>query len=200
MGNELQVMRLNIVICDDEKAIREQIFPETVIKLNKGELVIQGVIEKLNKLCKSLISSTELNRKTILYYSRNGFYRTSLIRYYLCEYEFALMKKSKSNIDKMNRWEIYEKGYNSIEHIYPENSHCRYWIDLFKEYNSKQKNALKNSFGNFVVTSSEKNGKLGNKPFPEKKSNKQNTVGSLCVGCFSLGYAMGRNDNHKTQK
>ncbi len=25
MGNELQVMRLNIAICDDEKAIREQI-------------------------------------------------------------------------------------------------------------------------------------------------------------------------------
>lgn len=152
-------------------------FPETVIKLNKGELVIQGVIDKLNKLYESLISSAELNRKTILYYSRNGFYRTSWIRYYLCEYEFALMKKSKSNIDKLNRWEIYEKGYNSIEHIYPENSHCRYWIDLFKEYNFKQKNALKNSLGNFVVISSEKNGKLGNKPFPEKKSNKQNTVG-----------------------
>ena len=48
-------------------------FPETVIKLNKGELVIQGVIEKLNKLYESLISSAELNRKTILYYSKNGF-------------------------------------------------------------------------------------------------------------------------------
>ncbi len=23
---------------------------------------------------------------------------------------------------------------------------------------------------------------------------------SLCIGCFSLGYAIGRNDNHKTQK
>ncbi len=23
---------------------------------------------------------------------------------------------------------------------------------------------------------------------------------SLCVGCFSLGYAVGRNDNYKTQK
>ncbi len=23
---------------------------------------------------------------------------------------------------------------------------------------------------------------------------------SLCVGCFGLGYAIGRNDNHKTQK
>lgn len=23
---------------------------------------------------------------------------------------------------------------------------------------------------------------------------------SLCVGCFSLGFVIGRNDNHKTQK
>ena len=51
------------------------------------------------------------------------------------------------------------------------------WIELFREYTSKQKNALKNSLGNFVAISSEKNGKLGNKSFPEKKSNTQNPVG-----------------------
>lgn len=152
-------------------------FSEAVIKLNKGEWVIQGIIDKLKKIYESLLNSAEINRKTLLYYSRNGFYRTSWIRYFLCEYEFSLMKKSKTNIYKLNRNEIYERGYNSIEHIYPENSHCRYWIDLFKEYIPKQKNALKNSLGNFVAISSEKNGKLGNKPFPEKKSNKQNPVG-----------------------
>ena len=118
-----------------------------------------------------------MNKKTVLYYSKNGFYRTSWLRYFLCEYEYSLMKKSKTNINKLNRWEIYERGYNSIEHIYPENSHNKYWIELFREYTSKQKNALKNSLGNFVAISSEKNGKLGNKSFPEKKSNTQNPVG-----------------------
>lgn len=161
----------------DETDIKLLNFSEVVIKLNKGEWVIQGVIDKLKKLYEVIINSTELNRKTVLCYSKNGFYHTSWIRYYLYEYEFSLMKKSKSNIDKLNRWEVYEKGYNSIEHIYPENSHCKYWIDLFKEYNPKQKNALKNSLGNLVAISTEKNGKLGNKSFPEKKSNKQNPVG-----------------------
>ncbi len=150
---------------------------ETVIKLNKGELVITGVIDKLKKLYEALINSTELNKRTVLYYCKNGFYQTNWIRYFLCEYEFSLKKKSKTNIEKLNRWEIYERGYGSIEHIYPVNSHCIYWINLFKDYNSKQKNALKNSLGNFVAISSEKNGKLGNKPFPEKKTNKQNPVG-----------------------
>ena len=50
-----------------------------------------------------------------------------------------------------------------------------YTIDQDKDY--EQKNALKNSLGNFVAISSEKNGKLGNKSFPEKKSNTQNPVG-----------------------
>ena len=152
-------------------------FAEAVVKLNKGEWVIQGIIDKLKKLYESLVNSTELNKKTVLYYSKNGFYRTSWLRYFLCEYEYSLMKKSKTNINKLNRWEIYERGYNSIEHIYPENSHNKYWIELFREYTSKQKNALKNSLGNFVAISSEKNGKLGNKSFPEKKSNTQNPVG-----------------------
>ena len=152
-------------------------FAEAVVKLNKGEWVIQGIIDKLKKLYESLVNSTELNKKTVFYYSKNGFYRTSWLRYFLCEYEYSLMKKSKTNINKLNRWEIYERGYNSIEHIYPENSHNKYWIELFREYTSKQKNALKNSLGNFVAISSEKNGKLGNKSFPEKKSNTQNPVG-----------------------
>ena len=152
-------------------------FAEAVVKLNKGEWVIQGIIDKLKKLYDLLVNSVELNKKIILYYSKNGFYRTSWLRYFLCEYEYSLMKKSKTNIIKFNRWKLYESGYNSIEHIYPENSHNKYWIELFKEYNSKQKYALKNSLGNFVVISSEKNGKLGNKSFPEKKSNTQNPVG-----------------------
>lgn len=114
-------------------------FAEAVVKLNKGEWVIQGIIDKLKKLYESLVNSTELNKKTVLYYSKNGFYRTSWLRYFLCEYEYSLMKKSKTNINKLNRWEIYERGYNSIEHIYPENSHNKYWIELFREYTSKQK-------------------------------------------------------------
>lgn len=152
-------------------------FSDIIIKLNKKELNLKQIISKLEILYKSMINSEELNKKIILYYAKNGFYKTSWLRYFLYEYEFALKKKSKSNIEKLNSWDIYERGYNSIEHIYPINSFHKYWITLFKEYNSKQQDALKNSLGNFVVISQEKNGKLGNKAFSEKKSNAQNSIG-----------------------
>lgn len=150
---------------------------EAVIKLNKGDMVINGVIDKLEKTYKAIVDNSEISKRTIEYYSKNGFYQTNWLRYFLYEYEVNLMKKSRSNIEKLNRWDYYKKGYNSIEHIYPENSHYQYWIDMFKEYDSKKKMILKNSLGNFVAISTEKNGKLGNKPFPEKKSNKENPVG-----------------------
>lgn len=161
----------------DELDITVPSFSDIVIKLSKCELSIEGVITKLEKIYQALIDSNELNAKSIRYYGKNGFYEANWLRYFLCEYELNLMKKSKSHIEKLNRWEIYEKAYNSIEHIYPKNSNYKYWVEMFKEYTTKQKNSLKNSLSNFVVISSEKNSKLGNKSFNEKKSNSQNTLG-----------------------
>lgn len=152
-------------------------FSEIVIKLNKGDMVMNGVIDKLDKVYIALVTSAEVNKRTTQYYSRNGFYRTAWLRYFLCEYEQSLMRKSKAQISKLNIATVFERGYNSIEHIYPENSHYQYWLNLFKVYSTKQRNALKNSLGNFVAISIEKNSKLGNLPFSEKKSNSHNTVG-----------------------
>ena len=147
---------------------------ELVKKLNKGDLVINGVIEKLEKLYTSMISNGEVAKRTMEYYGKNGFYRTGWLKYFLYEYEVSLMKKSRSNIEKLNRWDYYNRrAYNSIEHIYPENSHYQYWINMFKCFDSKKKNSLKNSLGNFVAISIEKNSKLGNKPFPEKNQIKR---------------------------
>lgn len=162
----------------DEVDIKCIDLADLVIKLNRGDMVINGVIDKIQKVYEQLISNIELSKSAIRFYGKNGFYnRTSWLRYFLCEYEYSLMKKSKNNIERLNRWEMYEKEYNSIEHIYPEKSHYAYWLDMFKEFDTKQKNVLKNSLGNFVAIASDKNGKLGNKPFPEKKSNKENPVG-----------------------
>ena len=161
----------------DDADIKWINWSEIVIKLNKGDMVINGVIEKLDKIYNAMITNYEVSKRTIMYYGKYGFYRANWIRYFLYEYELSLMKKSKSNIEKLNRWEFYEKGYNSIEHIYPLNSHYHYWTNMFKEFDSKKKSKLKDSLGNLVAISFEKNGKLGNKPFPEKKCNKENTVG-----------------------
>ncbi len=150
---------------------------DVVIKLNSGDVVINGVVEKLNKVYSQVVSSPEAIRRTIQYYNRVGFYGNSWLRYFLCEYEIKLMKTSKSAIAKLDREVLFGVGYNSIEHIYPENSHYKYWLDLYRHYTNKQRNSLKGSLGNFVVLSAPKNSKIGNIPFPDKKSNSQNSVG-----------------------
>lgn len=168
--DEIQIHEANISLLK---------LPDLVLKLNKNEIDIKIVIDKLTKICETLINSSDLKENVISYYGKNGFYRIrgSWLRYFLYEYEVSLMKKSKANIQKLNCWDLIERGLNSIEHIYPENSHSKYWIELFKSYNSKEKDSLKNSLGNFVITSAEKNSRLGNKSFPEKKENTQNPVG-----------------------
>lgn len=162
----------------EENDIKLIDFSDIVIKLNRGDIVVNGIIEKIQRAYELLISNSELAKNTISYYAKNGFYNRAIwLKYFLLEYEISLTKKSKSNITKQDLCGIEERGYNSIEHIYPENSHYSYWINLFGEFDTKQKNSLKNSLGNFVLISREKNSKLGNKPFPEKKSNKENPVG-----------------------
>lgn len=58
MGNELQVMRFNIAICDDEKAICEQI--NELIKKEK-----EGICTDLYKTGDSLLAAT---RSLTLYF------------------------------------------------------------------------------------------------------------------------------------
>jgi hypothetical protein len=152
-------------------------FQDIIIKLDKGDISITGIIEKLDKTVLSILNSAEINITFINYYSKHGFYHEEFLRYFLCEYEVALMKESKNNTEKLDRDVLFGNGYDSIEHIYPQNAHHRYWIDMFNNYTQKQKESLRNSIGNFVAISSNKNGKLANRPFPEKKGNNQNAMG-----------------------
>lgn len=152
-------------------------FEEIIIKLQNGELNINSFTERLNKSSAFFTSSAEINQKFIDYYRKHGFYQMDFLKYFLCEYEWDLMKQSKTMIVKLDRDIFFDNGYNSIEHIYPQNAHHQYWTQMFSKFNTKEKNSLRNSLGNFVVLSSPKNSKLSNKPFPEKKCNSQNTIG-----------------------
>lgn len=152
-------------------------YMDILSKLQTGDLTLTGVRERINKICEKIVSSGELNRKVIKYYSRNGFYSAEFLRYFLCEYEVALMKMSKNDSEKLNRDIMYAGNRDSIEHIYPQNARQKYWREMFQDFSQKQRDVLRDSLGNFVAISRAKNGKLGNKSFPEKKGNKQNTVG-----------------------
>ncbi len=150
---------------------------DMLIKLDKGDLTVVGISEKIDKITTDMVDNESINKNLIGFYKRNGFYNQSFVRYFLCEYEVSLMKASKTFIEKLNRDVYFNKGYNSIEHIYPQRARHDYWIELFKIYTQKQKTSLRNSLGNFVAVSEAKNGRLGNKPFPVKKNGNHNLVG-----------------------
>ncbi len=158
-------------------------FSEIIIKLDKGDITITGIIEKLTKVVNTILSSNDLNQKISSYYSRKGFYNEEFLKYFLCEYEIYLVKQSKNNFEKLDR-DVYFKTNNSVEHIYPQNAHSSYWINMFNAYSKKEKNQLRNSLGNLVCISGEKNSKLGNKPFPEKKGSVNSSIGYM-YGTYS---------------
>lgn len=148
---------------------------DTLKKLKKGDIIIDSIREKIDKMTNNLIAD-EVIKNLISYYGKSDFYNEDFIRYFLCEYELHLQHISKANISKLDRDIYFEKGYESIEHIYPQRARQTYWIEMFKEYTQKQKVALKGSLGNFVAVSQVKNSRLANLPFPEKKNGKNNHI------------------------
>lgn len=117
-----------------------------------------------------------------------GYYGWRSVRYFLFEYEISLQEKSRSDRTKIN-WvdfskEEYQSDYISVEHIYPQRARAQYWIDRFGHFAPNQKRMLRNSLGNLLALSTPKNSSLSNKPFPEKVSNPNSTVGYR-FGSFS---------------
>lgn len=173
----LFIMSVCTYECLTESDQVEVNFEEMVIKIENGDIKICDIQEKLDKTSNFITSSLEISKKLIDFYGKKGFYQSDFLKYFLCEYEVYLMKQSKTIIEKLNRDVLFSNGYNSIEHIYPQNAHHKYWTSMFDSYSTKEKNSLRNSLGNFVIVSLPKNSKLGNKPFNEKKCNYQNSMG-----------------------
>ncbi|WP_076925235.1 DUF262 domain-containing protein [Pseudoalteromonas sp. EB27] len=149
-----------------------------------------NILEAIKKI--SLATDDILNRKELLkiitdnFKGSRGFYSWDGVRYFLYEYEVSLREQSKTYSDKLS-WDVLksdERDYHTIEHIYPQNPRKKEWTSLYSMYTSKQKTLLKHSLGNLVPLSKPKNSSFSNKPFEEKKSNKNNTVGFI-YGCFS---------------
>ena len=93
----------------------------------------------------------------------------------------ALKEKDVYNIKPKNRTYLFERIENfqnneqvvieansdiTIEHIFPQNPDPKWKIELGSEYNLIKENYL-NTIGNLTLSGN--NGKLGNKPFLEKK-------------------------------
>ncbi|WP_252238837.1 DUF262 domain-containing protein [Clostridium sp. VAP51] len=151
-------------------------FEQIVLKLDDSETNLTKIIDRIEKVSNQIITTTD-SKKLIMHYSRCGFYQNHWLQYFLCEYEVSLMKQSKNKVSKLDRDLYFIHPYDSIEHIYPQNSHNQYWLGIFKDFSTKERSSLKSSLGNFVAVSKPKNSKLGNKSFPDKKYNLENSLG-----------------------
>lgn len=150
---------------------------ELLYKACKENLSIDFFIDKYEKKCSEIVSSSSSYKRLLKMYSKTNFYNNRrLVFYTLCDYELKLTNESKSS-KKVNNALLGDKNYATIEHIFPQKATCAYWKKMFADYTTAQKNKLRNSLGNFVLVSESKNGKLANKSFPEKKENCDNVVG-----------------------
>lgn len=149
---------------------------DIIKKLAKGDMVVSGIKEKIDKLL-NILNDESINQQIIKWYSKNGFYENDFLRYFLCEYELHIQNMSKAKIIKLNRDVYFNKAYNSIEHIYPKSARKSYWTNMFADFSQKERSIIRNSLGNFVAISDSKNARLANLPFPEKRDGGQNHIG-----------------------
>ncbi|MEK0362179.1 HNH endonuclease family protein [Pseudomonas sp. CBC3] len=163
---------------------------ETVDLISKRKNAEQ-IVRSITEITEAYSKSTEFHEsiRSIGNNSRYAYYGWGLIRYFLYEYEQELRKKSKTTRElliwaKDQNKDSYEKDHKTIEHIFPQRAHDNYWKDRFKNYNVKQRNALRNSLGNLLPVSHGKNSSLSNKGFDIKKGSEINQVGYR-YGCLS---------------
>src|SRR3990167_4940446 len=163
---------------------------ETVDLISKRKTAEQ-VTKTLTDISDKYSNSAELIESimSIGNKTKYAYYGWGVIRFFMYEYEQDLKKKSKTTRELLiwsqnPNLEDYDSDHKTIEHIYPQRAHDKYWQDKFKSYNLRQRNALRNSLGNLLPVSHGKNSSLSNKGFDTKKGSATNQVGYR-YGCLS---------------
>lgn len=106
-----------------------------------------------------------------------GYYGWSGLRYFLYEYELALLSSSRQK--KVDWADLLKtpKDTISIEHIYPQ-TETKAWKPAFKGIRKQKREEYCNSLGNLLLLSSAINSSLQNDAFAEKKELKRNRDGA----------------------
>ena len=150
------------------------------LRLSNEKTNVSEIIQIINIVIKEMQSSEERKRNTIEYYNKRGFYQQLFLKYFLAEYEIFLSKQSRNYEEKLNRDKYFKKDLDSIEHILPMNiGNNKYWQERFgsSKFSQYKRKALQNSLGNLVIITVEKNDKMKNRSFPEKKGANSNSIG-----------------------
>lgn len=152
----------------------------------ESKISSEHLIKNINDQTQSVIKDSAFTKLMIDEFKSSGFYQWEGIRYFLYEYNLALQERSKTQREKIFWPEFNEvrSDFISVEHIYPKQARAGYWQNKFKAYNQKQKALLRDSLGNLLPLSKPKNSSLSNKPFPEKVTSNNNSIGYM-YGCYA---------------
>jgi uncharacterized protein with ParB-like and HNH nuclease domain len=137
-----------------------------------SDTLLNDMNKDLQKIKKNL--SILIDKSASILKNKQAYSESKAISYYiLLEYEIYLMKKSKNLLEFSDISLLYNsKNDLNLEHIYPKNGRNHYWRERFGELTDKQKDRYKNTLGNLIIISKEKNDGLGNKEYPLKVDNK----------------------------
>jgi len=140
-----------------------------------GEKDISFVIKKIEEWVDRYYDPTAfLNHISEKYkIGRDGFYHWEGLKYFLYENEQWLKKDGKQYKQKID-WKSfneYKNGYETIEHIFPQNISEQYWKDRFESFTEEQRLYLTHSLGNLLPLSRAKNSAMQNYAFDIKKDN-----------------------------
>ncbi len=151
-------------------------------KLSKRD-IIDDIDEAIDEHFKLYKFRDQVNELFETYY---GFYSWNYINYFLFEYDLNLKETSRGNEGKAINWKEYsmsKRDYVSIEHIYPQKDEKDCWKVIFGKYDDESRHALKNTLGNLLPLSTQRNSAFQNNCFKDKKDDGKG--GGYCVGSFS---------------
>lgn len=156
--------------------------------LRKNEKSINDVADDLWEWSNKIVSMDNFRKAMIEYHGNNERYDRETSSYILYNYEFFLMTQSKTGKTRLDPdclgSRVDENSTSGIEHIFPVRSRNEYWLTRFSKFSDREKRLLKHSIGNLVIIPDEKNQKLANKSFDEKKKSGNSKAGFL-YGTFS---------------
>jgi len=155
------------------KAARELFYKETDI-----DIIISQLTKRISDYL-DLDKFSKYIKNKFTFYSKDGFYGWSGLRYFLYEHEQHLMIKAEYTGQKVS-WKTFTdsyKDYVTIEHIFPQTHDKLCWVESFDRFSIEEKNILCNSIGNLLLLSKPKNSSLQNDCFDEKRKNPQVTQG-----------------------
>ncbi|WP_370409046.1 DUF262 domain-containing protein [Tenacibaculum dicentrarchi] len=159
-------------------------FLTLAVRLNDKKITPSEILKKIEDARTKFIGMKEAKELMIKEFKDKGFYKWSGMRYFLFEYDLNLAEESKTNRKKLLWEEFNNEDYSTVEHIYPQNSRSKCWTENFKQFSSKERKTIKNSLGNLLPLSRNKNSSFQNKCFIDKISNSKNTIG-FKYGCYA---------------